>query len=195
VGVLRNSGSLALLVALGCSEQKPQAPGPSSVAQALAGDPVVKGELALDTPVEYPAYYFDASIVRGDSSYLFIWKHDVASINHVYGIRYAFDGTRLDQGAIPIAVPGAFTSLPRGCFNGTNWVVTWLDEREGGDAVYAARIAQDGTPLDPEGIAIDVGAGYIGYAPALGCDAAGTPSSSGDDSRPRRRRSWTSMGK
>ena len=143
------------------------------MAHALAGDPVVLDEIALDTPTEYPGYYSDASIVRGDSSYLFIWKHDVAGVNQVYGIRYAFDGTRLDQGAIPIAVPRAFTSLPRGSFDGTHWVVTWLDEREGGDTVFAARIAQDGTNLDPEGIQIDVGAGYIGFAPALASDGAG----------------------
>jgi hypothetical protein len=168
-------GSLALLVVLsGCSDKSGtprEAPG--SVALPLVGAPVALGEVALDPPDSYPSSYLESSIIRGESSHLFIWEHGVAGVPHVYGIRYGLDGTRLDAGALPISVQYPSSSKPRGCFNGTHWVVAWVEEYNSVKEVHAARIAQDGTVLDPEGIAINVGVGYLGHPPALGSDGAG----------------------
>ena len=49
-----------------------------------------------------------------------------------------------------------YQSTPSLAFDGENYLVVWADNRGGGD-VYGARIASDGTVLDPSGIRIAIG--------------------------------------
>jgi hypothetical protein len=49
---------------------------------------------------------------------------------------------------------------PSGASDGTDFLAVWLESRPWGDAVQAARIAADGTVLDPVGLAVNEGAGY-----------------------------------
>jgi hypothetical protein len=56
---------------------------------------------------------------------------------------------------------GASAREPAVAYNGTNWLVVWRDNRRSSDDsdIFGARIAADGSVLDPNGIAIGTAAG------------------------------------
>ena len=67
---------------------------------------------------------------------------------------------RLALGATPpnefavISGDGFAQSYPSAAWNGTNYLVAWTDNRNGNNDIYGARIAPDGTVLDPGGFPI-----------------------------------------
>jgi hypothetical protein len=75
------------------------------------------------------------------------------------GQRIAPDGTRLGELITLVDEPGTSTS-PQAIFDGSNYVLTWVDSRNGQypnqevPDVFAARVAIDGTVLDPGGFAV-----------------------------------------
>jgi MYXO-CTERM domain-containing protein len=76
---------------------------------------------------------------------------------NLYGVRVAFDGTRMDPFPFPITTaPGSQNTPAEVAFNGTDWLVVWSDTRNGSE-IYAARVASDGTVRDPNGIGVAVG--------------------------------------
>ena len=75
------------------------------------------------------------------------------------GQRMAADGTRIGELITLVDEPGVSTA-PQAIFDGSNYVLTWIDSRNGQypnqevPDVFAARIAIDGTVLDPGGFAV-----------------------------------------
>jgi hypothetical protein len=49
---------------------------------------------------------------------------------------------------------------PAVAFDGTNYLVVWSDDRAGETDIYAARVAPDGTVLDPTAFAVTTAAGW-----------------------------------
>ncbi len=97
----------------------------------------------------YPAATF------GLQNYLAVWQDFRSSLTYdIYGARISTDGAVLDSG---IAISTAATSqyAPSVAFDGTNWLVTWQDNRNGGEReLFGTRVSQSGTVLDPSGIRI-----------------------------------------
>jgi hypothetical protein len=98
------------------------------------------------------------SAASNGTDYFVAW-HDWRSFidNDIYGARVASNGTVLDPTPTDIAVSTAASSQfsPSAASNGTDYFVAWEDYRSGTDVyIYGARVAPDGTVLDPTGIAV-----------------------------------------
>ncbi|MEO0080991.1 MAG: hypothetical protein ABIL25_01705 [candidate division WOR-3 bacterium] len=94
------------------------------------------------------------ALTRGGTNCLVVWEDNRNDSRDVYGARVAPDGTVLDPDGIPISTMTGLQWRPDIAFDGTNWLAVWQDSRSGQYDIYAARVAQSGTILDPDGIPI-----------------------------------------
>ena len=111
----------------------------------------------------YPA------VAYGDSIYLVAWADNRDTVTHIYGSRVALDGTVLDSAGIAICVDAAGQGHPAAAYDGANFLVVWEDSRGADEDIYGARVAPDGTVLDPGGVCLTSATG----AQALPCVAFG----------------------
>ena len=132
--------------------------------QVLAVDPP---EVSSPHPVSTPVYQvapqgrYAGDVVAGDSGYLAVWEdfrtYDT-SHSEIYAARIAGDGTVLDPGGIRVTSASGQQAAPRVAWSGSEYLVVWTDfddpYRSTGDDIYGARIAADGTVLDPDGVPI-----------------------------------------
>ena len=73
-------------------------------------------------------------------------------------------GAVLDPSGIPVSTDPDDQLCPTVAFDGVNFLVTWMDVRSGSTYdIYAARVAPDGTVLDPSGILVSAAADYQSY--------------------------------
>jgi hypothetical protein len=117
--------------------------------------PLVSAELNLDLPAPFQAQVaMDPAVAFGASSYLVAWDDDryLFTGQDVFAARVGTDGKVIDAEALPITMAGGDQAQPHLAFDGSNWFVTWNDgsSRE----LRVARVAQDGTLLDPGGISM-----------------------------------------
>lgn len=109
------------------------------------------------------------AIAFDGTNYLVVWSDALNVVTEgTYVARVSRDGNVLDKDGIlvsshPAAGQGAAVS-----FDGTNFLVVWVDGRDPGtaSAVYGARVAKDGSVLDPAGIPIAAAASYQ-YGPSV----------------------------
>src|SRR5581483_8869895 len=153
----------------------PPAEEPAAVARASASPaapaafaPGGAPELGTDAPVIVPVananvITYQPAVAFGQSSYLAVWMDDRAddisgsistSGRDIYGARIAPDGTLLETTAFPIVVAPGQQTNPWVIFDGTNWLVFWSDDRNPDNLgnTFVARVAPDGTVLDPLGV-------------------------------------------
>ncbi len=109
-----------------------------------------------------PAVAFDGA------SFLVVWQdYRNGSDPDIYGARVSREGAVLDPSGIAVSTATGMQYCPVVAFDGTNFFVVWRDFRSGSRAdIYGARVSQEGTVLDPSGIAISTVAGN----PALAFD-------------------------
>jgi len=91
------------------------------------------------------------------TGYLVVWDDSRSGNLGIYGTRVTAGGDVLDPAGIPIFTyyPGAYS--PEVSFDGTNYLVSWIDVRNGHSDVFGRRVTTGGDVLDPpEGIAIAV---------------------------------------
>jgi hypothetical protein len=91
------------------------------------------------------------------TNFMIVWKDTRGASPAIFAARVRADGTALDDAGFPVAPgTGAQQREPAIAFDGTNFLVAWLDFREGENAgnIVAARVTRDGTVLDPEGVRI-----------------------------------------
>lgn len=114
-------------------------------------------------------------IAHGSSGYLVVWADNRSSLVgtgtsgpyfgqglgtmfDVYAARLDNDGNLLDATPIPISRADYNQTAPRVGWNGQNYLIVWMTERQG-DRYYrdvvGVRVAQDGTVLDPTPILIN----------------------------------------
>ena len=87
--------------------------------------------------------------------YLVVWYEYYGAPDYdIYGARVDTDGTPLDPEPIPICTVSNYQYRPSVSSDGTNFLVTWYDQRTGNYDIYGARIDNDGTVLDTAGIVI-----------------------------------------
>ncbi|MGB7063257.1 MAG: FlgD immunoglobulin-like domain containing protein [Candidatus Zixiibacteriota bacterium] len=119
----------------------------------LFGDLVDSAGIPIATGLghqDHPAAASDGS------DYLVVWREN----SDLYGVRVTSTGIVLTPE--PFILSGATGDQSRSaiCFGDTSYLVVWQDNRDGGVYdIYGARVKQDGTVLDPNGIAISTATG------------------------------------
>jgi hypothetical protein len=111
---------------------------------------------------------FEPAIAFDGTNYLVVWMGVWgASSWDICGARVDVDGRVLDPSGFPIASTAGGERSPAVAFDGTNYLVAWWGpESKSGDSIAAARVAPDGTLLDPAGIAVSTTFTY-GCAPVV----------------------------
>jgi len=128
-------------------------------------------------------FYRTPGIAGGNGMFYVGWQlYSSGASSQILGARVDVTGQSLDGDGVPISDPGALSlSLsPDLVWDGAQWIAGW---DTGGMSV--ARIAGDGTVLDPGGVALGVAAGSFAAAPAGGlqlvrAEAAGSGASPQD---------------
>jgi hypothetical protein len=105
------------------------------------------------------------------TNFLVVWKDDRnGTYPDIYGARVSQAGTVLDPAGIPISLTYGVKNTPCTGFNGTNYLVTWSDDRDDiADDIFGARIDPNGTVLDTVGFNISTAAVFQNY-PGIGYD-------------------------
>ena len=98
----------------------------------------------------YPFIDFDGT------NYFVAWYDQRTGIdNDIYGTLLGTDGTVLNPSGIAISTAANDQNLSSVSFDGTNYLVTWHDRRDGSDYdIYGARVDQSGVVQEPTGIQI-----------------------------------------
>ncbi len=114
--------------------------------QVLDPDPILvchQPELDHETP----------DVAFNGTNYLVAWQYSSSKL--IYCTRVTPAGTVLDTADIRVAGRPDPCEYPRVHSDGTGWLVTWADDiYSSGQNLYAARIAADGTSLDPSGFPV-----------------------------------------
>jgi Secretion system C-terminal sorting domain len=99
----------------------------------------------------YPDIAFDGT------NYFVVWAEERNNVSaDIFGSRVTTDGVILDPAGIPISTVTGAQGYPAISFDGTNYLVVWLDFRNNDMYcdIYGSRISQSGTVLDTDGIPI-----------------------------------------
>jgi hypothetical protein len=105
-----------------------------------------------------PSVQASPAIQFGAGQFFAVWQDWRSGDARIYGARVTEDGAVLDPGGLPIATTGyPYQSPPAVGFDGTNYLVAWT--HGSGADIYCARIASDGTVLDPNGIPVSTATG------------------------------------
>ncbi len=94
------------------------------------------------------------SIAFNGDIYLVVWDDYRNGMQDIYGTRVTPAGIVLDSAGIPVCVVANNQSCPAVSFDGTNFMVTWEDDRNGTCDIYGARISAAGIVIDTTGIPI-----------------------------------------
>jgi hypothetical protein len=137
------------------------------------GDVLDHGGIAISTA---PNDQLDPAVAFDGTNYLVVWSDNrngspfVDNFN-IFGARVARDGTVLDSGAFAIGNTTANQGPPALAFDGHNYLVAWVDTRNGNSSfdIFAARVSPTGTVLDPGGIPVSL-SGAAQARPAVSCD-------------------------
>ncbi len=96
------------------------------------------------------------------TNYLVVWHYNESGDPYnIYGARVSKQGIVLDSEPFAISEATGSQMNPRAAFDGTNYLVVWYDSRSGSSYdIYGTRVAQNGTVLNPTGIAISTATDY-----------------------------------
>jgi hypothetical protein len=152
--------------------------------QLLDAGVLLPGDL---TPAPAVGRQESPQIARGDNGYLAVWTDlrtalrpplgvfggpysgpGLGSMMDIYGARLDVNGRLLYTTPIIISQAPYNQASPRVGWNGQNWLVAWVTERENDrnfSDVMAARVAPDGTVLDRTPILVNAAQTTINYFP------------------------------
>ncbi|MCK4585115.1 T9SS type A sorting domain-containing protein [candidate division WOR-3 bacterium] len=111
------------------------------------------------------------SVAFDGINYLVVWEDSRSGpYSDIYGALVNQSGIVLDPDGIAISTYTDEQFSPSVAFDGTNYLVVWMDNRNGSYSdIYGARVNQLGTVLDPDGIAIST-ATYWQESPSAAFD-------------------------
>ncbi|HTW90936.1 MAG TPA: hypothetical protein VMH22_04440 [bacterium] len=131
------------------------------------------GEFLIDTTIQYvaaPGYQQDPAVAFDGVNFLVVWTDWVSdSSSGIYATRVTPAGALLDPSAIVLSTAGSEQQSPAVAFDGTNFLAVWVDNRDSGYDVFAARVTPQGTVLDPSSIPVST-AQYDQEYPAVAFD-------------------------
>jgi len=125
-----------------------------------------------------PYYQGCPSIAVHGTQYFVVWQDNRRCLpgecQGIYGARVSLDGTVLDTASIAISTAPDGQMNPSVAFDGIHFLVVWDDRRFTADCIWSseifgARVSQNGTVLDPEGIRITSVGCYL-FRPCVACD-------------------------
>jgi hypothetical protein len=102
-------------------------------------------------------FHFAPAVAFDQRNFMVVWGelHDKSSNTEVYGARVTQSGVVLDTAGIAITNnPSGEQEYPKVAFDGSNYLVSWVDARSKYWDIYGARVNPGGVVLDTEGIAI-----------------------------------------
>jgi hypothetical protein len=118
----------------------------------------------VSLPQQYP------SVTARTNGYLVVWQDErngTLTDEDIYAARLAANGTVLDTNGIPVSSAAGGQYYPATAYDGTNCLVVWEDYRNDNGDIYGARVSNNGTVLDPNGVGIHISPNYWQGDPAL----------------------------
>ncbi len=113
--------------------------------------------------ITWPSNQGCGDIVYGDPHYFIAWDDMAGGPYHIYGLRLNSDGTVIDTNGIVICRQPGSQTMPAIAFDGTNFMVSWFDNRNSEYEVYGSLITSSGTVLDTIGFPINTIGGPFAY--------------------------------
>jgi len=126
----------------------------------------------IDLTTNMPNPQGEPSVAFDGTNYLVVWNNSLLMNGHnqeVVGARVSPSGVLIDPIPFVVAQENESQWWPHVAFDGTNYLVVWLDTRNEYLApdVYGARVTPAAEVLDPHGIAISVVWGSAQSVPCL----------------------------
>lgn len=109
------------------------------------------------------------SVASNGTDWLVVWmdyRNEASTSYDIYGSRVDRSGTVLEREGIAICTADNEQDFPAVAANGTDWLVGWMDYRNGastGYDIYGARVGRTGNVRDTSGIQISSAPGYEQY--------------------------------
>ena len=97
----------------------------------------------------------EPAVTCGTDRYLVVWQDARTGNQGIYGTRITFDGAVVDTSGMIVSDHAWNETDPDITFDGNQYFVVWEDHRDQ-IHIYGARVDQDGTVLDSNGIPIAV---------------------------------------
>jgi hypothetical protein len=126
--------------------------------QRQSDNGVRDGEFLIDTNIVYIVdtnWQVSPSVAFDGVNYLVVWHDDRNGYYFdIYGTRINQAGVVLDSLGIEISTVSGDQFVPSVAFDGTNYLVVWVDASGLYCDIYGSRVSRSGVVLDPSGIAI-----------------------------------------
>jgi hypothetical protein len=97
---------------------------------------------------------FAPDVAFDGTFYLVAWHDERSGDYDIYASRVTTSGQALDPNGIAVSTPYGDQYKPAVEFDGTNFMILWIDARGSGTDIYGSRVTSDGTVLDPSGLRI-----------------------------------------
>jgi hypothetical protein len=95
------------------------------------------------------------AVAWNGTDFLVVWNDIRSGTEYdIYGAGVGGDGTVAQPDGILISISANGQTAPAVAWNGTHFLVVWVDARPGNRGIYGARVDGAGTVLDPAGILI-----------------------------------------
>jgi hypothetical protein len=129
----------------------------------LLDGPPDTGGIAVSTAADVQGA---ASVASNGTDYFVVWQDGRSAVdNDIYGACVTSAGV-VDPTDIAVSTAADDQEAPSVASNGTDYFVSWRDYRNWATTsydIYGARVASDGTVLDPTGIAVSTAASWQEY--------------------------------
>lgn len=121
----------------------------------LSGETLDSTGFSICTAVDWQT---SPEVAAGDQVYLVVWQDYRSGTNNIYGARVDQKGKVLDPDGFPICIGEWLAESPDVCWDGTNFLVVWCDDRDMiSRDIYAARVTPEGAVLEANGFQISSG--------------------------------------
>ncbi len=115
-------------------------------------------EFMIDTVLIHswaPGSQYGPSIAFDGVNYLIVWEDRRTGVGtNIYGTRVSASGKVLDSSGIAISAATGSQYHPSVSFDGSTFLVVWVDVGSGGNQICGTRVDTSGTVLDTSGIPI-----------------------------------------